>query len=76
MNNLPPKVNKNDRKINPPLSGIKSVLDLKISIATLEFHLETSDNLDVVREFENRVKRFVIKCEARRQLLQEKSKQL
>lgn len=61
------------QEIHPSLAGSREVLDLKIAMATLEFHIENTNSLHIVREFENRARKLMKKAEAKREHLQENS---
>lgn len=60
-----------DRKINPPTSGNLAIKELKISIVTLEFNIENETQLDIIREYENRLKMLARKAIAKRESIQE-----
>ncbi len=59
-----------ENKSNPTTTGHDAILHLKISVATLEHHLELCDNFNVVREYENRIKNLLNKISTKRILLQ------
>lgn len=55
---------------NPALGGSSEVCDLKVAMAWLEFHIENSKEIHIVREFENRARRLAQKAQAKREQLQ------